>query len=122
MTVATRGSLAGNMLERIGELLVVEVAQHHLGALLMQRARDAQADAAGATGDVGDLVLHIRDGRRLRCAHVGNGACAGGAALGGPRFTRGELAQARGAGAATAPPRIWRRFRFFSSIVLLLIY
>src|SRR4249920_860943 len=39
----------------------------------MQRARNAQADAAGAAGDVRDLALHISDGWGLRWSHVGEG-------------------------------------------------
>ena len=62
--------IGGEVLQCIVPLLVVEIAQDHLRALLMQRARDAKADAAGAAGDVGDLVLHVGDGRRLRWTHV----------------------------------------------------
>ncbi len=75
--------IGGEFLQRVGELFVVDVAEHHLRALLMQCLRDAQADAAGTARDVGDLVPDALDGRRLRIALVRNtrpGSCAASAA------------------------------------------
>ena len=58
--------IGGKVLQCIGPLLVVEIAQHHLRAGFVQRTSDAEADAAGAAGDIGHLVLDGVDGRGLR--------------------------------------------------------
>ena len=57
--------IRGEHLQCIGKLLLVDVAQDHLRALFVQRARDAEANAAGSTGDVGHLVFHVGDGGLL---------------------------------------------------------
>ncbi len=59
------------LLERIPDVLVVEVADHDLHACLVEHARDSEADAAGATGDIGNLAFDISDLRSLRSADVG---------------------------------------------------
>ncbi len=62
-TVGHARIVGRKFLQRVGELPVVDVAEDHLGAFFVQRLRDTEANAAGAAGDVADLVFHILDGR-----------------------------------------------------------
>ncbi len=54
---------------------VIEIADHHFHARLVEHASDAETDAAGAAGDVGDLPFDVRDLRRLRRADIGSIRC-----------------------------------------------
>jgi hypothetical protein len=86
-------------LQRVGKLLLIDVAEDHLCALFVQRARDAEANATGAAGDVGDLVLHVGDGGLLRFAHAGRrDECIAGHRGRGCAGVRSLPQQSRGAG------------------------
>ncbi len=108
-------------LARFGDVLVAEIADARLSCRASWNTRsDAETDAAGAAGDVGDLALHIGDLRRLRRAHIAAAAARrSGARRIGMAFASRVPAHTSRTGRlplAAIPPRICRRFSVFSSI------
>ncbi len=51
---------------RLVEVVLADVSDHHLHARLQERAGHAEADAAGAAGDEGGLVLDVFHRELLR--------------------------------------------------------
>ncbi len=77
--------ISGEELQRVADVLVVEVAKHDLHASFVEDAGDTKANAAGAACDVGDLALDVGDCWRLRRADVRR--------IGGCRIARNDTAQ-----------------------------